>query len=77
VVEASVATNESQDMASGSKAWLRRMICRARIEVLDGIIIDSQAVPKLAGTLPDLRRVRAHYVATTRRIRSYSGTGRS
>lgn len=40
---------------------------RARIEVLDGIIIDSQAVPKLAGTLPDLSRVRAHYAATTRR----------
>jgi len=59
--EASAAANESQDTAPVSKAWLRRMICRARIAVLDGIITDSQALPALADTLLGLRRVRAHY----------------
>ncbi len=59
--EASAAANESQDTTPVSKAWLRRMICRAQISVLDGIITDSQAVPSLADTLFGLRRVRAHY----------------
>ncbi len=59
--EASTAAKETQDTTPVSKAWLRRMICRAQIAVLDGIITDSQAVPVLADTLLGLRQVRAHY----------------